>query len=284
MGWSPPHYIALITSTTWDGVLRFLEWSGSSSRIVWFLSPISCLGWEVFYQRDCLIYFSYLLFGLRDFSSSQPSQVFIKATRSSPPLSLPASLYQLLVFLLSYPTRLEGFSPITLHGSFGFPPQYSTGLGGFLSINLISSSSYPLELGAWYSEICFFFFTFLSNRQEVFSTILQNKYQTTLINDALNGACAWKKGNYNAVATKIMWLHLSTGIPLSLSIAFIYQLIPIGLLFGIIICILLLIGNRPSYICINKKRTSRHLTLLKLGSFLPSPPSSPLSSYICLLL
>ena len=48
----------------------------------------------------------------------------------------------------------------------------------------------------------------------------------------------------NAVATKITWLHLSTGIPLSLPIAFTYQLISIGLLLGITIRIFLLIGNR----------------------------------------
>ena len=40
-----------------------------------------------------------------------------------------------------------------------------------------------------------------------------------------------KKYNYNAMATKITWLHLSTGIPLNQPIAFTYQLIPNGLLF-----------------------------------------------------
>ena len=54
------------------------------------------------------------------------------------------------------------------------------------------------------------------------------------------------------MATKITWLHLSTGIPLSLPIAFIYQLIPIGLFLGITICIFLLIKNWPSYIAFMK--------------------------------
>ena len=54
------------------------------------------------------------------------------------------------------------------------------------------------------------------------------------------------------MATKITWLHLSTGIPLSLLIAFTYQLIPIGLLLDMTIHILLLIGNRPSHIVLMK--------------------------------
>ena len=41
------------------------------------------------------------------------------------------------------------------------------------------------------------------------------------------------------MATKIMWLHLSIGIPLSLLIAFTYQLILIGLLFAMTTRILL---------------------------------------------
>ena len=88
----------------------------------------------------------------------------------------------LLVFLLSTPTRL----------------------GGFSSINLVSSSLYPLGLGAWYSGFWFFLFTFLSNRQKVFSPILQNKYQTMLMNYALNGARVLKGGNCNIVA---IWSH-----------------------------------------------------------------------------
>ena len=63
-------------------------------------------------------------------------------------------------------------------------------LGSFLLIDLVSSSSYPSGLGAWYSEIWFFLFTFLSNRQEVFSFILQNKYQITLKDNVLNKARA----------------------------------------------------------------------------------------------
>ena len=66
----------------------------------------------------------------------------------------------------------------------------STGLEGFSLIDLVSSSWYFLKLGAWYLGILFFLLIFLSNRQEVFSLILQNKYQTMLKDYALNKSCA----------------------------------------------------------------------------------------------
>ena len=59
----------------------------------------------------------------------------------------------------------------------------------------------------------------------------------------------------NAMATKITWLHLSTGIPLSLPIAFTYQLIPTGLHSQYIKPYLYIVGNRFSFIAL-LKRTS----------------------------
>ena len=49
---SRPHRIARIFSTTKDGALRLLGSLGSYSRIVWFSSPISRLGWEVFHRTN----------------------------------------------------------------------------------------------------------------------------------------------------------------------------------------------------------------------------------------
>ena len=63
-------------------------------------------------------------------------------------------------------------------------------LRSFLLIDLISSLLYLLELETWYLGIYFFLFNFLSDKQEVFSPIPQNKYQTTLRDHALNGVCA----------------------------------------------------------------------------------------------
>ena len=68
------------------------------------------------------------------------------------------------------------------------------------------------------------------------------------------------------MATKITWLHLSADIPLSILIAFIFQLIFIGLFFGITICIypiieklischstiISFVGNSLSYITLMK--------------------------------
>ena len=79
--------------------------------IIWFSSPTSCLGWEVFYQTSWVRLLSTFLTSLW-FSSPvfhQGWEVF-------------------------YQTHLI---------SFGFTTQYLTGLGGFSSIDLISSSLFP---------------------------------------------------------------------------------------------------------------------------------------------
>lgn len=62
-------YIAFIFLTAKAGALRFFELLGSFSRIVWFFFHIFCLGWEIFYEIDCLVFFLHLLFGLRGFLS-----------------------------------------------------------------------------------------------------------------------------------------------------------------------------------------------------------------------
>ena len=108
-----------------DRALRFLGLFECFSRIVWFSSTIFCLGWEIFYQIDYLVFFPYLPFRLGGFSPSQPNQVLIKPIRSGLLLSLLISSCQLLVFFLSYSTGLGGFLSITLHGSFGFFLQFS---------------------------------------------------------------------------------------------------------------------------------------------------------------
>ena len=103
-----------------------------------------------------------------------------------------------------------------------------TGLGDFLSIDLVSSSLYPSGLGAWYSGIWFFLLHLPIYRQEVFSTVPRLGYTILIATRSLELAPK-KEGNSNAVATKIMWLHLSTGIPLSPSTLFTYYLILIDL-------------------------------------------------------
>ena len=130
--WNPPPRIACIFFS--DGALCLLGSLGSLSRIVRFSSPISRLGWEVFHQINQV-------------------RFFIEPTRSGPSPSLPASPYQSLVFLLSYPTGLGGFSPITLHGSCSFPPQFSHWVRRFsIDRSLIILIVRP-GLWAWYSGI-----------------------------------------------------------------------------------------------------------------------------------
>ena len=107
----------------------------------------------------------------------------------------------LSVFLLSTPTGLEDFS----------------------SIDLASSLLYPLELGVWYLGIWFFLFTFISDRQEIFSLISRNKYQTILKDYASTELAPKKKGNCNVVATwlrhVILLVITSNNIPLSPTVA-----------------------------------------------------------------
>ena len=97
------------------------------------------------------------------------------------------------------------------------------------------------------------------------------------------------------MVTKITWLHLSTGIPLSQPIASTYQLIPIGLLLGKTIRILLLLrmgllishcweAHRPSfyYPLICWESAFLHLIIEKHSSCHSTVVSIPIHQYsIC---
>ena len=106
-------------------------------------------------------------------------------------------------------------------------------------------------------------------RQEVFSIVPYIRYITSITIHLLE-LMLKKDGNCNIVATMIILLHLSTGILPSLLIAFIYQLIFIGLFFIIIIRIHLIIekfiscnstnfsfvANRLFYIALSKSASA----------------------------
>ena len=124
-----------------DGVLRLFELFGSSSRIVWFSSPISCLGWEAFHQINQVRFFiqpirSGLFTNLTSSAFGFPPQLSHWVRR----FFTNSMLIDFLVFLLSSPTWLGGFLLI----------DYS------YIVFIV-----PPELGAWYSGIWFFFLTFL---------------------------------------------------------------------------------------------------------------------------
>ena len=61
-----------------------------------------------------------------------------------------------------------------------------------------------------------------------------------------------KEGNFNIIATKIMWLHPSTDIPISSPITFTYYFISNGLLFQYIKPYSSIIENGLSYIALLK--------------------------------
>ena len=152
--------------------------------IVWFFSPISRLGWEVFHQINQV-------------------RFFIEPTRSGPSPSLPASLYQSLVFLLSYSTGLGGFSPITLHGSFSFSPQFSYWVRRFfINQSLLYRPHCPPGARSMIFKNLVFSPNFSIYKQEVFSTVSRVGY-TTSIATRSSQLVPKKEGNCNAVATKI---------------------------------------------------------------------------------
>ena len=114
-------------------------------------------------------------------------------------------------------------------------------------------------------------------RQEVFSTVPQIGYTTLaaiLIATRSSELAPKKEGNCNAVATKITWLHLSTGIPLSLPIAFTYQLIPIGLFPDTLnlIYLLLRIGFPTSH-CWEAHQPLSPAVILQSSHLLRIPPA-----------
>ena len=81
-------------------------------------------------------------------------------------------------------------------------------------------------------------------------------------------------GYYNVVATKIMWLHLSTGIPLSLSNPFTYCLIFIGLFLDTPNLIYLLSGiGFPTLHCWEAHQPLSPAVILQSSHFLRIPPA-----------
>ena len=90
--------------------LRLLGSLESPFRIIWFSSPISRLGWEIFHQSDCLVFLSHLPCGLGGFSPNQLSQVFHQINQLF--LNIPPEVRRLSAFPgFSFPVlvRLEGF-------------------------------------------------------------------------------------------------------------------------------------------------------------------------------
>ena len=248
-----------------DGALHLFGSFGSSSRIVRFSSPISRLGWEVFHQINQVRFFiqpirSGLLTNLTSSAFGFPPQLSHWVRR----FFINSMLIDLLVFLLSSPTGLGGFSLIDCSC---INPHRPLGARSMILRNLVFSPHLPIY------------------RQEVFSTVPQIGY-TTSIAMRSSELAPKKEGNCNAVATKITWLHLSTGISLSQPIAFTYQLIPNGLLPNTPNRIHLLLGiGFPSSHCWNVPAryptavsvpthqhpvcwdsTFLHLDLLKFGS------------------
>ena len=276
--------IALLASSLQQGMELCTSSDGAPRLIFRFSSPISRLGWEVFHQINYLVFLPHLPFGLGDFSPNQPSQVF---HRTNQVRSL---------------TLITG---LTL-SAFGFPPQFPTGLGGFSPITYSLILRFSSSVSHWVKG--FFIDRSLSYRphrppgarsmilrnlvfpphlpiysQEVFSTVSHIGY-TTSIATRSSELAPKNEGNCNAVATKITWLHLSTGIPLSPPIAFAYQLIPIGLLLGTTKPILLLLGiGFPTLHCWEAHQPSPYFVGTRFSSFVSFFVSSfvSMSVYNC---
>ena len=240
--------IACVLFRIRNEALHLLGSFGSSSRIVRFSSPISCLGWEVFHWIDCLVFFPHLPFGLGGFSPSQPSQVFIKPTKSGPSLSLPASPCQSLVFLLSSLWVRRFFTNHTLW-IFRFSSSVSHWVRRFFIDRSRIFLIVPLGARSMILRNLVFPPHLPIYRQEVFSTIPRIGY-TTSIATRSSELAPKKEGNCNAVATKITWLHLSTNISLSPPIALTYHLIPNSSLFQYIKPHSSIIGNWLFYIAL----------------------------------
>ena len=194
--------------------------------------------------QNRLVFLPHLLFGLEDFSLNQlfgfppPSPVwvgrfFIKSTKSGCSLLLSDSPYQSLVFFFSYPIGLKYFSSIIFHRSFSFLPQFFHWVGRFfIDQSLLYHFHCPPRARSLILRNLVFPPHLLIYKQEVFSTIPQIGYTTSaamLIATRSSELAPKKEGNCNAVAIKITWLHLSTGIPPSPRTPFIYCLISTGL-------------------------------------------------------
>ena len=111
----------------------------------------------------------------------------------------------------------------------------STRLGGFLLIDLVSSSSYPLGLRAWYSGIWFFLLTFLFIGKRLLHPFHETNTKQRWWMTRSTELAPRKKSNCNVVATwpryMISLIIISNNIPLSLPIALTYRLVPDGLPF-----------------------------------------------------
>ena len=94
--------------------LRTMELSALAhySHLLLGWSPATCRIMRILFQ-NCSVFLPYLPFRLGVFSSNQLGQVFLPTSPSISP-------YQLLIFLLSYPTGLGGFSPIACSLIFWF--------------------------------------------------------------------------------------------------------------------------------------------------------------------